>query len=109
MMEFGALTCASEPGPVLSSRQGTETDSVMLRAARSTLAAGSRVREDGSVQLTTTLHMRRQRALGKLHCTACGIFCIGERGRRTPTLTPASALTLTSTLTLERYPTRTLP
>ena len=44
--------------------------------------ADARVREDGCLLLTSTLHMRRQRAMGMLHCNACGIFCQGERGLR---------------------------
>ena len=45
--------------------------------------ADVRVREsDGCLLLTSQLHMRRQRALGLLHCDACGIFCQGARGLR---------------------------
>ena len=46
------------------------------------LAADVRVREDGCLLITTQLHLRRQRALGKLHCVECGVFCLGERGLR---------------------------
>lgn len=41
-----------------------------------------RVNEIGCVLITTQLHMLRQRALGMLHCAACGVFCNGERGLR---------------------------
>ena len=46
------------------------------------VAADVRVRDDGCLLITTQLHMRRQRALGRLHCAACGAFCNGERGLR---------------------------
>ena len=46
------------------------------------VAADIRVRNDGSLLITSQLHMRRQRALGMLHCAACGAFCHGERGLR---------------------------
>jgi ankyrin repeat protein len=46
------------------------------------VVADVRVREDGCLLITTQLHMRRQRALGKLHCVACGRFFLGERGLR---------------------------
>ena len=47
------------------------------------VAADVRVREaDGCLLVTTQLHMRRQRALGYLHCVACGKFFRGERGLR---------------------------
>ena len=44
--------------------------------------ADVRTREDGCSLLCSSLHMRRQRALGRLHCDACGTFCLGERGLR---------------------------
>ena len=44
--------------------------------------ADVRVRGDGCLLLTSQLHMRRQRTLGKLHCSCCGVFCLGERGLR---------------------------
>lgn len=46
------------------------------------VTADLRVREDGVLMITSQLHMRRQRALGFLHCAACGAFCHGERGLR---------------------------
>jgi hypothetical protein len=46
-------------------------------------AADFRVREpDGSLLITTQLHMRRQRASGLLPCVLCGGFFGGERGLR---------------------------
>ena len=36
--------------------------------------ADVRTREDGCLLLCSSLHMRRQRALGRLHCDACGTF-----------------------------------
>ena len=46
------------------------------------VASDLRVRDDGCLLITSQLHMRRQRALGMLHCAACGAFCHGERGLR---------------------------
>ena len=48
----------------------------------SLVAANIRTREDGSLQIITQLHLRRQRFSGKLHCDACGLFFLGERGLR---------------------------
>ena len=45
-------------------------------------AAGIRVRDDGALQITSQLHMRRQLATGRLQCATCGCFCIGDRGLR---------------------------
>ena len=46
------------------------------------VVADVRVREDGRLTLSTQLHMRRQRAAGMLHCSACGGFYAGRRGLR---------------------------
>lgn len=46
------------------------------------VASDIRVRDDGCLLIISQLHMRRQRALGLLHCVACGVFCNGERGLR---------------------------
>ena len=64
---------AQELGEAIVTAMGEEVRAV---------AADVRVREDGGLLITTQLHMRRQRALGKLHCVACGTFCLGERGLR---------------------------
>lgn len=44
--------------------------------------ADVRVRPDGTLVITTCVHMCRQRALGREHCTACGLFFRGVRGLR---------------------------
>ena len=46
------------------------------------VVADVRVREDGRLAISTQLHMRRQRAAGLLHCSACGGFFAGRRGLR---------------------------
>ena len=45
------------------------------------LLADARPRSDGALWLTSTLHMRRQRAQGMLHCADCGLFFGGRRGK----------------------------
>lgn len=62
----------------------------LARAVLAQLPEGSRevvadarvLEEDGSLQLSTQLHMRRMRAAGMLHCAACGGFYAGRRGLR---------------------------
>ena len=57
----------------------------LARAVLAQLPEGSRevvadarvLEEDGSLQLSTQLHMRRMRAAGMLHCAACGGFYAG--------------------------------
>jgi ankyrin repeat protein len=46
------------------------------------LVANARVGKDGSLYFVTRLHMERQRGLGKLLCTACGVFSASEKGLR---------------------------
>ena len=46
------------------------------------LAASILPRDDGSLQIVTQLHLRRQRVAGRLHCASCGLFLNGERGLR---------------------------
>ena len=46
------------------------------------VAATARVRNDGALLITTQLHLRCQRAAGRLQCSACGDFCAGRRGLR---------------------------
>ncbi|KAL1520137.1 hypothetical protein AB1Y20_023609 [Prymnesium parvum] len=53
-----------------------------MGARAAACVADVRVKEDGTLLLTTQLHMRRQRMLGRLHCAACGQFFSGERGLR---------------------------
>ena len=53
-----------------------------LSDAARDMCADMRVNEIGCVFITSQLHMLRQRALGMLHCAACGMFCNGERGLR---------------------------
>lgn len=48
----------------------------------SDVLADVRVRDNGRLDLTTQLHMRRQRAAGMLHCATCGGFYAGRRGLR---------------------------
>ena len=45
-------------------------------------AADVKVRDDGSLMVTTALHFRRQRAAGRLQCAVCGDFLAGTRGLR---------------------------
>ena len=53
-----------------------------LPPAASKLAA-VRVRPaDGSLLMSTQMHLRRQRAAGLLHCSMCGLFLSGDRGLR---------------------------
>lgn len=66
-------------------RTGKEVGQAVLDAmpeASSKVLAFTQVADDGLLQLTTQLHMRRQRALDMLHCQDCGGFFKGERGLR---------------------------
>ena len=50
-----------------------------LPASSTRVAADVRARSaDGSLLITTSVHMQRQRAAGMLHCGACGLFFSGE-------------------------------
>ncbi|KAL3915977.1 MAG: hypothetical protein SGPRY_007012, partial [Prymnesium sp.] len=43
-----------------------------LEAQPTPSAAEIRTKADGSLQITTQLHMRRQQTMGRLHCATCG-------------------------------------
>lgn len=63
---------------------GAELGKAVLQelAAPAALVANARVGTDGTLYFVSRLFMERQRGLGKLLCTACGVFSASEKGLR---------------------------